>query len=166
VFVLYRTNDDDVILISDDDLSTGDTQTDNEANTISTVPIDASSSTKVQSDCPVISEELLKEMFKPCLSEAQISAIMQIAGSDRMFEAMECLLTGPTLTGIIDLITNNSSSFPTVTISTDDSDSAVWASIIAFYKNPKVDNSKWNISVDLTNKPAIDIGGVRHIPLC
>jgi len=81
-------------------------------------------------------------MFKPCLSEAQISAIMQIAGSDPMFEAMECLLTGPTLT---------SSSFLTVTISTDDSDSAAWASIIAFYKNLKVDISKWNILIDLTN---------------
>jgi len=67
---------------------------------------------------------------------------MQIAGSDRIFEAMECLLTGPTLIGIIDLITNNSSSFPTVTISTDDSDSAVWVSIIAFYKHPKVEISK------------------------
>ena len=43
----------------------------------------------------------------------------------------------------------------------DNSDTEIWDKLLAFYKHPKLDTFKCNISIDLINRPAVDIGGVR-----
>jgi len=44
----------------------------------------------------------------------------------------------------------------------DNSDTEIWDKLLAFYKHPKLDTFKCNISIDLTNRPAVDIGGVQR----
>ena len=101
--------------------------------------------------------EHLFTIFQATLSKSQISAIFDFTCCD--FETtMECLLSGPDLNSMLNVMSKVSRTHPIVKVRIDEGE--VWSDLVSFYKI-NMDISKCRIRICLNDQPAIDTGGVR-----
>ena len=100
----------------------------------------------------------LVTLFQATLSREQISAIFNFAFHD-FDKAMECLLSGPNLNNILQLMSKVSKTCPIIKVHIDEDD--VWSDLVSFYKASNADISRCRIRIRLNGQPAIDTGGVR-----
>ena len=108
------------------------------------------------SSCPL--DELLS-MFAGKLSPKQVISVFRLS-QDHLEPSIECLLTGPTLDGILKMMMQRYDTFPAAKLYVEASDA--WSDTVAYYKRPSADPSSHRIRVVLQGQPAIDTGGVRR----
>ena len=70
-----------------------------------------------------------------------------------------CLLDGPTLSSILEMINSRYESYPKCKVSVDFGD--MWSDLVAAYKSPSL-NIGSQLRITLDDKPPIDTGGVRR----
>ena len=99
----------------------------------------------------------LHDLFQDRLSAHQIRSVYEVSGSD--FSAtMECLLKGPTLQAILQLLKRRFSQYPITKVRIDASEA--WEDFVAFYKSMRLEVNK-QVRIQISGQPVIDVGGVR-----
>ena len=95
--------------------------------------------------------------FVGTLSAKQVSALYDFSGYDS--KRSNCLLYGPTLGAILEMINDRFLQYPKLKVSVDFDD--MWADMVGQYKSPNMYlHSRLRIILD--GKPSIDTGGVRR----
>lgn len=92
------------------------------------------------------------------LSSKQISSIYDLSGCD-FKRSSDCLLRGPTLAAILEMVNDRFLHFPKQKVHIDFED--MWADMIAQYKSPDM-YLHCLFRIILDGKPSIDTGGVRR----
>lgn len=110
-----------------------------------------------QSPSPPPLEQLLT-MFTGQLSVKQVMAVFCASGHD-FNTSMDCLLEGPTLSSILNLLNDQFEQQPASKIQTYPDDA--WQDMVIKYKSPKIDLTR-PLRVVLRDQPALDTGGVRQ----
>lgn len=96
--------------------------------------------------------------FVGTLSAKQVSALYDFSGYDSK-RCSNCLLHGPTLGAILEMINDRFLQYPKLKVSVDFDD--MWADMVGQYKSPNMYlHSRLRIILD--GKPSIDTGGVRR----
>ena len=113
------------------------------------------SSQSADSVCPL---DQLLAAFVGTLSTKQVTTIYDFSGCD-VKRSSTCLLSGPTLTSILEMVKERFEEFSKLKIPVDFDD--MWADMVAQYKSPKL-NLHSRLRVILDGKPSIDTGGVRR----
>ena len=96
-------------------------------------------------------------VFAGRLTAKQVMAVYHASGGD-FDSSMECLLEGPTLSSILNMLNDQFQQQPRIKVQADLDD--IWHELVALYKSPRMDVSK-QLRVVLHNQPAVDTGGVR-----
>ena len=96
--------------------------------------------------------------FVGTLSVRQVTSIFKFSGCDAE-QCTTCLLLGPTLESILDMINKRFEQYPALKVTVDFED--MWADVVSHYKNPSM-NLFSRLRIILRGKPPIDSGGVRR----
>lgn len=96
-------------------------------------------------------------MFVGVLSARQVIEVYRSSG-DNFESSVNCLLEGPTLSSIMQMLNEEFRQRPVIKVQVDPED--VWQDMVVQYKSPKMDLTK-QIRICLLGQPAIDTGGVR-----
>ena len=101
--------------------------------------------------------EQLLGLFESKLSKKQVCTVFDLSNSD-FDNAMECLLEGPTVQGLIRLHQKKFNGKPASKFFIDSDD--LWSDMVGYYKSGV--NVEKPVRVILEQQPAIDTGGVRR----
>ena len=101
--------------------------------------------------------EQLLGLFESKLSKKQVCTVFDLSNSD-FDNAMECLLEGPTVQGLIRLHQKKFNGKPASKFFIDSDD--LWSDMVGYYKSGV--NVEKPVRVILDEQPAIDTGGVRR----
>lgn len=137
----------------------GSSSVDGHLSHSTTADSSASTSANIASHSLGTSENIskLNDLFMERLSTAQIKSIYEASGSD-FGVAMDCLLKGPTLEAMLNMIKKRFSQFPTTKVHIDAHEA--WEDLVAFYKSMKLDVNN-QLRIQISGQPVIDVGGVR-----
>jgi hypothetical protein len=100
----------------------------------------------------------LLAIFVGTLSAKQVSALYDFSGYDNK-RSSDCLLRGPTLGAILEMVNDRFLQFPKLKVSVDFDD--MWADMVGQCKSPNMYLHS-RLRVILDGKPSIDTGGVRR----
>ena len=101
--------------------------------------------------------EQLLGLFSSKLNKKQVCTVFDLCDSD-FDNAMECLLEGPTIRGLIRLHQKKFNGKPGLKFYIDSDD--LWSDMVGYYKSGV--NVEKPVRVILDEQPAIDTGGVRR----
>lgn len=107
------------------------------------------------SPCPL---DKLLTMFMGSHSPKQVIEVYRSSG-DNFETSVDCLLEGPTLSSIMNMLNEEFDQQPVIKLQVDPND--IWHDMVVQYKSPKMDVKK-QLRLSLLNQPAIDTGGVRR----
>lgn len=151
-----RMPDSDRIVISSDSSSDGDLFPITRALSVPATGCSSSSSTTVKVSASHSLDQLVS-MFTGHLSIDQVTAIYRASG-DNFDASLNCLMEGPTLVSILDMLEDRSLTQQAIKVTVDLNDA--WQDLIAHYKSPRIDLTK-RVRVAVCDSPAVDAGGVR-----
>ena len=129
--------------------------------TISEIIIDSSKDVGCSSPhipCPSSIEELTA-LFEGRLNEKQVEAIYRATGGD-FDPSMECILEGPTINSILEVLNDAFGIRSVIKIEVDPEE--LWQDMVAQYKSLKMDVTK-RLRIRFEQQPAVDTGGVRRM---
>ena len=102
--------------------------------------------------CPL---DKLLSMFVGILTAKQVGAVYRASG-DNFVVSVDCILEGPTLSTIVNMMNDQFQQRPVKKLEVDPD--VVWQDMVVQYKSPKMDIMK-QLRLTLLNQPAIDTGG-------
>ena len=104
--------------------------------------------------CPL---DKLLSMFVGTLTAKQVGAVYRASG-DNFVVSVDCILEGPTLSTIVNMMNDQFQQRPVKKVEVDPD--VVWQDMVVQYKSPNMDITK-QLRLTLLNQPAIDTGGVH-----
>lgn len=118
------------------------------------------SSEAASSEAAVISTSLerILSVFQGTITVSQVKAVYK--ASLKSYEStMECLLEGPTIASLLNLLKERLRASSAMKVTVDPND--LWQDLLAHYKSPYLDISK-GIRFRFQGMPVVDTGGVRR----